>query len=114
MVIKGFKFRKSWLCKFFREEVIQLTLGEVEYLTGIKAANLSSFERGKKESCRRYVDAYEDMGLYMWFETLTCDRAALLHEIYTGAWAIEANNLKKGCIPIRMEGYYGTQNKQGD
>lgn len=37
-------------CKFFRSEVLKLTLDDLSYRTGIKVSTLSSFENGRSRN----------------------------------------------------------------
>lgn len=101
MTIKGMGIPRWWLYRFYRQEVLHLTQGEVEYLTGIKRPNISNFELGRKSN-NKIIEAYKDMGVDIWLETLTTDRAVMLWELYSGAWATETNELKRGCCPLRM------------
>lgn len=106
MDVMGYGIARHWLCAFYRREVLRLSQCEVEYLTGVKKPNISNFELGRKNS-NKIIQAYKDMGLDIWLRTLTKDRAAMLWELYTGAYACRTDEIQRGCCPLRMdkEGY---------
>lgn len=44
-------------CKFFRTEVLKLTLEDLSYRTGVKVTTLSSFENGRSKNLE-HINVY--------------------------------------------------------
>lgn len=91
----------TWLARFYRQNVLELTQTQVADMSGKKQPHICMFESG--QWMPSIYEAYRDMGLGVFLDRLTTREKDVIRELYSHEWAKKLNRAEPGKILIRTE-----------
>lgn len=80
----GHDFALTWLAKFYRENILQITQSEFAERVNQKQSNVSAHENGKFQPAIH--NCYIDHGLVRFFDSMSGRQSDVLYQLYTGSW----------------------------